>query len=533
MILARWCAFLALAAGAASGQPERPELVVQGGGSDRLGEAFLGGNDSWLAVSSATGVRIYDLASGRVSQEIRLPKNSSVGAHPAQPLLAVASPGELSLKNLTSGAYIWTVKTDMSCSQPAFLGSGETLRTLCRWPPSMTSSSRPAEIRDWDTASGKQLRSRPSPVGALVMVTIGERFALETTFGPGNSPNQVKTIDRLVDLESGTGKTLDLPPHSPGFSVQDDHFVTPSTKGFVIVDGRTGSVRLVNAPDLPYTVSPALSRDGSKLVLVQNSVIVIVNTANPSDRRTIGDPDAITLTVGMAEQMATFGAPAVQREVARKALSKPSGFLIVPRTPVLLENGRLLAVRAADLAWDLFDVATGNRLPFRQPAAQDHLDWAALDPAYQILNARDLARLQSVLTGRAAPLPSALAPKQNACRSPLGGHIVEVQRTKRNKLAAARWEDLATGRTVDLLAIGVPPFAFPKTSPYEFRLSPCSLSSDGRLLAVEAGPPANASNPRWAVLNAGTIAIYDVPAGRLLSRLQPDQTATNFEFTPD
>ncbi|MDX2150659.1 MAG: OmpH family outer membrane protein [Bryobacteraceae bacterium] len=390
----------------------------------------------------------------------------------------------------------------------------------------------------------------------------------------------------LVDLETGKKTALPedtLPAGGQILAAEGGRFVVLTMKGIALIDGPSGQIRRVDAADLPFPYGSGLSRNGKQMALVQGGMVVVLDPENPAERRTLGSGSEAVMTLestarmAEAERQATrietpkergsvasrvFGIGRRQREEelqrrmeeqerqrnqqredmnraqakeAFRAVSRFGGPVVTPPVPLLLEGGRFLAVRAADLAWDVWDVGTGDRLPFRQPfAIRDVMEMDQLDSGDQIVNGRDIALLEASVSGRPVAAPPVLRKGSGgACRSLLGGHVVELEWTGQ-KLGRAVWRRVADGQRVDLLAMGVPATAFAAPDPLVVRLGEipeCALSPDGRFLAVNPGAASvgkkkvslfrrTKAEDLYVALASEEIVIYDVPGKREVSRLQ-------------
>ena len=85
-----------------------------------------------------------------------------------------------------------------------------------------------------------------------------------------------------------------------------------------------------------------------------------------------------------------------------ESMSKFGGLTAVDPVVSFLASGRMLAVLAADAWWDVWDVTTGNRLPFRKSNG-DLTKLPNFKRSEDLLNLPALRELEVSLTGKAAP----------------------------------------------------------------------------------------------------------------------------------
>jgi WD40 repeat protein/uncharacterized caspase-like protein len=637
---------------------QNPVLVPQAGGTASTTRAAFGAANAWIAVADANArVRIFDVATGRLSHAISISTATNsyapppMSAHPTKNVLTgVDADGVLATYDVITGAVVWKAPTGLTCSAVQFSPDGSRIYGSCTPKNSAPGKMPPGVIKVWDSENGRELGSMSAPEGVygvqisadaglcsgMKMPSTGKAVLRSLGRRSASDPDMFRTIvfecqtgrsvaevrgyviaisskyNRALSADVGgaaaaffvtdlkSGNRTPIPADKTlgfvaGISPDGSVVATPTASGMLTVDMRTAEVRTLPADNLPFPYGSALSRDNDHVALVQGDSVLIVRLSTLNERRLLGNKDAHLISVAemlrMADLESTRHLPSpgeqqeqnktgsrlrdllggggagrkediqAQREHAEKqereraaameaaqaeALEKMSKFGSVsgaPAAAAYLQNGRFLAVLAADVWWTVWDTATGNRLPFRK-RMRDPMK-LQLTPE-SLLQPREIAELETMLAGGVHQTTRPPEGGEVACESDGGRYAVRVTRAG-GKLVSAEVVSRADASRVDLLATGLnfAALAPAADSLYTGRPTPqCSLSRDGSRLVVEVPIPGKSSDrgklakifrPKMEDFlgkqTADSLAVYDLKAGRELCRLEAEPGKASFDIT--
>ena len=224
--------------------------------------------------------------------------------------------------------------------------------------------------------------------------------------------------------------------------------------GVKLINLRTGQLTPTKISSVPASFGVAITPDGERIALSEMNAVVLVNLWNPDDRRIVGNPaaqmvsaDPRKLLTGVVSEsspkemnrlekekrkrLGTFTRPKERQEIedeydkrVSKRLADPDrvpepvvglidayvkdtqkfgGRSMFPPASAFLGEGRFLAVRSADLWWNVWDVASGNRLPFRKEGG-DVREYAGEERWLAALLDPEIVReIERTLTGKSGP----------------------------------------------------------------------------------------------------------------------------------
>lgn len=400
-----------------------PQLVVQPGQNGRVLSLQFGGEGRWLVVHSmVTGsqtlpyeIRIVDMRSGRT---VRMLESSVFALHPVKDLIVVGRPNGAVAMHPATGREGWKLEMPAGVATVGglqFSGDGRTLSgrySVSRKVLGLTTGVRIYQAT-WDPDTGRLL-SKPIEVGlkqvpytsadggwTLTVKSIkdnsmeleirdartGERVGPTLNTFPiamhagvqrmvvsdvGSFAGTTAPVAKL--LEAGTGRTLAaLPGLAADFSRDGSKLVvTTITGAWVVMDSITGRTIREAPPSVPYSSKWALTPDGTRVVGVQQDALLIAGLDPAADVEVFrsGETpllmaqqyDALLQKAHVGEQLPnSTAAPALATVTGQEA--QPAG--------AFAPDGRWFVARASDGALDVWDLGSGNRLPFRLPRAHD------------------------------------------------------------------------------------------------------------------------------------------------------------------
>jgi uncharacterized caspase-like protein/WD40 repeat protein len=217
-----------------------------------------------------------------------------------------------------------------------------------------------------------------------------------------------------------------------------------------------------------------------------------------------------------------------------------------------LDSGRVMAVLAADLSWNTWDVATGNRLPFKtkppdaaalqQIASESGSAQRRTSEVYEHFR-DELATIFPGNTNTVKKLPPPTASNDVACRSQSGAFLVDFKleldpkkwRNGKHDVGSAILRS-ASGATVDLLANGIDLSAL-ADNPESYEASAirekprCALSDDGRYLVLEQLRPDSAQHKHRSMSDkvreqvegkqsSDSLVLYETKSGKQVCELE-------------
>lgn len=407
----------------ASAQQLPPELVVQGGGNNPGRWLEFGGGGRWLAEGTLSQVRIFDAESRRVTR-VLAPADSVEGrtygvafaAHPTVDIVVMpTSRGQLVAFDVTSGAERWRVNV----KTPGRAESYRTAIVRIDGERDLLSAYFPEALVGWaffKASTGEPLLAAASPK-ALSFSSDGRwYFALEpgtdqefrlhdsqsqapiTGVLPGfpmafhpSSRRVVVDISRSIDPLKRP-----MPPRKPLALIDVDSGVplgswdawmatfsadgsklllwTPLARNvglpwWNVVDAQSGVVIAEGPPTTLTSGSVAIHGDGSRLAFVDRDSLTVIS---------VGES-----TAPPAGQSSALVAPAAGRDLGAAAAGTATATPEAEAAGAFTEDRRWFVMRAADGKIDVWDAATGNRMPFRLPAPPKPRGALRVQPATQ------------------------------------------------------------------------------------------------------------------------------------------------------
>lgn len=407
-----------------------PELVPQGStnGLPYTYHVSFGGDGKWLAEAHRGGVRIFDVASGRIARQLgSFGPGDALGmatfaAHPHADMLVMCGPGGVVLAySVTTGKVLWRTApiaalasgstSLLSRADLRFSSNGDvvnvTLSMIALRRNRMTETVYARQISTRDgrieldsppvqntltepSSVGPQL-SRPvlSDDGAWVHVTRTDKTQARARVRDARSGRDVgpehnglivashAAANRLLltapanplitMVEGTTGRVIrEWIGRSASFSGDGSRLLilqgTPLTPAsWMVVDSVAGDVIASASRDTPLTMSWAMSPDGKSVATVQQNRLIVSDLSSPITYRVLGQGPFTLVTDSDME--------AVQRqELSQERLAElQRAMRTSPPTPAaaFTADGRWLVARADDGRIDVWDTATGNRMPFR------------------------------------------------------------------------------------------------------------------------------------------------------------------------
>jgi WD40 repeat protein len=414
---------------------------------------------------------------------------------------------------------------------------------------------------------------------------------------------------QLVNVQDGSRSLL--APHARVVPTYISAAISPNGlhavfSGYrtVIVDLTTHKVNDLTGDPVPLSYGVAIAPDNEQFALAQGDALLLFSISDPTKRRTIGTQAAVMMSAEAAiaalaaedeerstttrkldevaqeyskkiaaankrdrkrlqdeftRKLAELRTQSEQAERTPPAVKVPAELMKFGAAPAFIpavafiEAGRLLAVRAADGLWDVWDVATGNRLPFRQPPAD--IAKYVEGPPEAVLDGTELTALAASVAGtsRAAQPAAPSPPGATACESENGEYVVRITR-EQGRITRALLLSLAGGTPIDLLATDI---RLPNpVVPGEFRLARegswmqkvsggerlCAVSPDGARIIVDEPQPAKSissasggaagrsnSHDYWGrKLTADGLTVYDTKTGRKVCSLEPEAGQNGF-----
>jgi WD40 repeat protein/uncharacterized caspase-like protein len=418
----------------AAGQSPAPVFQPNTSGNS-LSFSIFGGGGNWTAtlpfsLQGSFSIQITSAISGHLVRTISDDQDKKITRFTAdseKDRIAIAlESAEIAVFDVTTGAQIWrtTLPASTKNGQVAvhdlrFSANGAQLLAVVGITPPSRLRMPKTEVAwyAWDAATGKLQDSRPLPTlesfvygasfsedarlvavnlmtksvildpltgkttgpeldGRVIDLNIQARRALVTHVR--RSPISIST--RLIDTDTGKEISSNIPEHSNGAFSPDGKtlVVVGSEIGWRVINPENGQVKFPGDGALPYvsgTVS--FNRDGTHfLVSDATGGAMIVDSQDPIQYRRLGgkvevQPGQPILKAGDF----TTRAMTPQREQEIKSdyqqLFKQIGGPGIAPVAAFTKNGQWLVTRSADGALDFFDVASGNRVPFRVPIELD------------------------------------------------------------------------------------------------------------------------------------------------------------------
>jgi uncharacterized caspase-like protein/WD40 repeat protein len=361
------CVALGVASAAAQ---EPPAAVRQGQSGQPFGYAVaFGGRARWLAHCASGAVRIFDVASGRVTRTLSLPalSGSACAGHPTDDVVALAtSDAAVIAFDAITGVERWRTKP--------------LARAWVYMPGQMvlgfSSDGRELHARliatDYERLmsggiAGMIRRARGAGLGELVV----GRWA--------SSDGRLLSVRKMkLPREPATSN---LPSVGAKTSLDGSReLVAQISYGWRIIDTRSGDTTILAPPSTPVAYDWALTPDGRRIGTVQGDTLVIGDLVDQVTYHYPGGEPANVRLVTMSDlrdaQTDSLGgeaAPAASKAIRELSLTtKPAA--------AFTDDGRWFVARAADGRLDVWDTTTGTHMPFRLDGPTDGYQGSAQLP---------------------------------------------------------------------------------------------------------------------------------------------------------
>ena len=394
-----------------------------------------------------------------------------------------------------------------------------------------------------ETESGKKIADIRGSVAIGISATHHRVIAMGAIGVPRSGTPTGDEGIRLWNTDNGKDTPLALARLSSGGISADGSRLLLVGTGLNVVDLETGESQTVDAGKLPWILGSAISPDHDHIALAQAGDVLLLSISNPSDRRIIGNSSAEMISSQVFESAAsqessydslsrkeqrkiqqdygkkmskakkpedqqriwaelkrvTNGDPEAKKAAEKQAETEMLKALRKFGAPcgnsgpvAFLASGRMLALGACDLFWDVWDVGTGNRLPFRKTfdtesfrSSNGHIDVEG-----------SIRELETDLTGKAAaakPSPPGASGTsvQVACSSNDGRYRIEFVRNG-DRLKSATLIRPGNASPIDLLATGIDLSAWaakPIGREFSRHTYLCSLNADGTRMIAEKPKP--------------------------------------------
>ena len=589
-----------------SAQDPAPLLALQGGGTNLSTPTVSFGDEGRLLIESDQNrVRVFDVASGRVVRTIApspstpLLGTASLGlafaAHPRAPVLALYQPdGSVAALDVVSGRELWRtppLTTDRAVLNvrafARFSSDGEILavefgavkptvtfgaafrQAFSRGNSDSVSMVRARwRIRDQKLLGKETIRGPFESLPSTEWVSSDGDWFVTTRTSRGAFLSQVREIatgkpigpelagtvvaahagaaravvdeggvSRLVALPSGTTVVAQF-GGSGAFSLDGTRFLagTAMSAWWTVSDVRTGAMVGQSSSEAPIGVAWAISPDGRLVATVQQNRVVIARPDDAPVRFAFVEADADQELLTAATFQPTDGPtdPRLEGIVRSMQVEVAAGFS---------SEGRWFVARAQDGSVDVWDAATGSRMPFRLsssgstkgPLAVDaHAAGTGSVDAWHPISVGSLGAPWGTSDG-VTRIPGALG-IQSVCRSRESGEgAFEVLEGINGDGYHAVLRDRRTDRVVlDLVPLGV-----------DLRAS-CSIDETGRYLVVagvdpkrinrRSRPQARLSDSlgcRMFLRCSTPLVVFDVARQQVLAHLRDysaDRGAADTEF---
>jgi WD40 repeat protein/uncharacterized caspase-like protein len=441
----------------------------------------------------------------------------------------------------------------------------------------------PQSIELVDVRSGK--RSVVSKLGPIESYTASASFSTDASFvllsGFYHRPE-------LVDCSTGQKKplnTLMAPGLGRATLSPDDDLIAwsdlASISLFKISDpsyvrtlGTASSVPIPSMDDQLRTLStaPISNQDKKELAKLSKEYMERIVKAKGAERdRLNAEFQAATKAVTNKNQKAELD---LQKELFDYYSQLGVG-VATPPMAAFVKDGSYLLVRGADFSLNVWDVETGNRLPYQRPFNYDSDATRRADS--DLFSPEELKDVETKLTGTETPsVPGARQPMAQgggevACSSANArfavlvtwasakGSPMALGGSDKKQLQTAILYSRGDGSGLDLLKLGLDLSAFTaarpahdhsitqggQSGPMRDHLPLCALSPDGKLLAIELLSPAEkphnqsagsifkprAEDFEWKT-TSDNLAVFELPSGRELSKLDKAPGQASFDIAP-
>ena len=135
---------------------------------------------------------------------------------------------------------------------------------------------------------------------------------------------------------------------------------------WTLFDAAAGPIVAEAPRDTPFAFGWALTTDGQRIATIQQDKLILAEARPPIVYKTVTPGDVTVATLG---DFSSARGDARRDERLLKVVSAMSGERLMPAA-AFTGNGRWLVARAGDAQIDVWDTATGNRMPFRLPASK-------------------------------------------------------------------------------------------------------------------------------------------------------------------
>lgn len=519
---------------------------------------------------------------------------------------------------------IGTLSAGQAMASIGALSAGQAMASIAtggiRGRSNVSKATNMLQYSVYETESGRKIADGK---GFLIGLAASTRRALVAT-------NEL----RLVDLDTGKATLLESDQNTsqipafatPAFISSDGQraiYASYTSTSASIVDLSNGHTSKLTLNDLPARYLAGIAPGNDRIAFSRGDAVLLVSVST-GERRTIGNPAAQWLPTSVFEQMVAANAdaaavdrrtlkeqsekfkkaknPADYQKIAAEAqqqlqakkqvanqtmatgvmtnLQSYGGMSVVPAAATFLDSGRLMAVRSADYWWDVWDVASGNRLPFRKPPA--NLDkYKNMSESAAILDADDLQEIEKSLTGQVSTtgpgskaemvgVPSAqeksferfkaandvfqarkkqIARLETICSSENRRYSIQILRDDKSLRSAKLFSP--DGNSIDLMTAGIDFSGLPVRPPsWALDLTTgqklCALSDDGSRLILEGANSDGAKKQRGKIARtfapkmediygrdtAERLLLFDPRDGRRLCELEHEPGETTFSVVP-
>jgi WD40 repeat protein len=180
---------------------------------------------------------------------------------------------------------------------------------------------------------------------------------------PSVTPAHDEFLIQLVDVDSrrvvGSWSGLDARFSADGTRLIVTGLHEPN---WLLIDANSGASLLEAPPSTPLSPGWALSLDARHLATIQSDQLVMAELSNPVEYKIVSAATTPLITMEKAVAAPTAGLDEKSAAVMTRASARSAAAF----TP----DGRWLVARALDSKIDVWDLVTGNRMPFRLPAVE-------------------------------------------------------------------------------------------------------------------------------------------------------------------
>jgi uncharacterized caspase-like protein/WD40 repeat protein len=346
---------LLLVAVLGAAQQEPPAVVRQGqSGSPVALRVAFGGGGRWLAECGGGPVRVFDVATGRVTRALTVPllHTATCAAHPLADLMAVATANtEIVVVDVATGQERWRTKpiapTLLFAPEQLALNfssdGGELFANFIRSPTGveLDGSMSAPKFRTIRPSRSNE----PERIVGRWAVEDGRQLELRTI----KSGNYLDYSDKQSKVSADGSREL----------------VVLLIEGWRVFDTRSRET-FEAPPSTPLATDWAISPDGRLVATVQRDTLILGDLGKSVTYRYRGAGAAGPfVTVEDAMKETRLGGASVS---PGEADSVRTFYKAVTPSAAFTSDHRWFVARAQDGQIDVWDTSTGVRMPFRLPA---------------------------------------------------------------------------------------------------------------------------------------------------------------------